>query len=82
MHRFSLPLAGKNFRGERSALDAEMRGFFSQDACKGAYAEVCMVGNCHVVLAALMRRETHVAAAFACHHVPIRPQCAREFAPR
>ena len=73
--------AVEEFRRERGALDVEMVRDVTEDARERADAEVRMVGDRHVMFAALRRREAHVAARLSRDRVPIAAERTGEIAP-
>lgn len=55
----------EELRGERAAIDVEMRRDVGEDAGQRTDAETRMIRDRDVMLTALLRREPHVAPRFA-----------------
>jgi hypothetical protein len=66
--------ATEEFRRERTALDPEMARDIREDARERADTEARVIGDRHVMLAALLGREAQVTADLARHLVAVAAQ--------
>lgn len=64
-----------------SAGDTEMRRDVGKDRSQGADAELAVIRDGDMVLAALLGREAQVASGFTRHCVAVLTECPREFEP-
>ncbi len=74
--------AAEEFRRQRAALDPEMASDVPEDARERADAEARVIGDRHVMLAALLRGEAQVTPDLTRDLIAIAAQGAREFTAR
>ena len=81
MSRAPQALPTEELGGERRALDLEMRGDVRDNAGERSDADARVVGDRHVMFAALMRRQPQVTPCLTGHPVAVATECPREVAP-
>ena len=74
-------LCAEERRRESSAIDSHVRGDIAQDAGERPHSQAAVFRDRNVMLAALLRRETHVAPSFARDLVAVPAEGAGEVAP-